>query len=210
MWAPLVQLVYQESDLPGFLTTNQPKSTNLPNSSLVPPNAHHTSAGTLVGIVIGALILVVFIFALVWFLLLQRQRQTKRGNPDGGSASVTEWLKAELPGQAKQMFEAGGQDIGRKLPTGTTCLLQELEVPEVERELQAETTILAQELEAPNMAYELHNDPALQMPPAELEQDPWDSRSGRIVEHNAKSVRDPAGRELKETKATRLRRLGQI
>ncbi|KAF2230162.1 hypothetical protein EV356DRAFT_349903 [Viridothelium virens] len=126
MWAPLVQLVYQESDLSGFLMPS------LPKSSSVPPKVHRRCAGVIVGIVIGALTLIVFMFALVWFLLLRRQRQMKRGNPNGDSAAVPDWLKAELPGQAKQLYEAGGKNIGRELPTGTTCLTQELEVPEVE------------------------------------------------------------------------------
>ena len=146
--APLLQLVYQMSDLQnlsssshGYVTTN-PANTN-PSSA--PPNTHKVSGGAIAGIVVGAIAGFGCLLALVWILLWQRQRRKKTANikPSGSMQRIN----VELAGQANQLHEANEQDIG-ELPQGLINL--------------------AHELDAPNPAHELHSDAKVKAPPGKV------------------------------------------
>ncbi|KAF2230414.1 hypothetical protein EV356DRAFT_344720 [Viridothelium virens] len=77
IYAPLIQLVYQTSDLLGFHTT-----LNSTNSRPVTSKIDSLSGGAIAGIVIGALSGLVFLLALVYFLLWRRRQQISRGKSD--------------------------------------------------------------------------------------------------------------------------------
>ena len=137
LFAPLIQLVYQPSDLLGldytFRTQSLPANTDAARS-----NGHHFATSTIAGIVIGALLGTVSLVAVVYYLLWQRQRFKKRVHKK--PSAVGEWLKSKLPGQTKTMYEPHGGNV-EESPTGATNIPQELHVPGVIHELQAGTVV---------------------------------------------------------------------
>ncbi|KAF2239492.1 hypothetical protein EV356DRAFT_499639 [Viridothelium virens] len=151
MFAPLIQLVYQASDLPGFhspylsssLTKYGSSTINSTESNPIATDVHSTSGSRIAGIVIGALSGLSYLIVLVWFSLWWRRRKRRKGSSD--SSAVREWPKAELSGLGKQLCEVGGENIRRELPNETAV-----------HELPNETG--AHELPKDTAVYELHGD----------------------------------------------------
>ena len=140
-YAPLVQLVYQASDLPGpqstFLidTSTHGNTTVSPiSTSLTSTNPQHTSSREIAGTVIGAFLGFGFLIAIICFLLWRRQRHRKPEERNSGV--MTKWSKPELHGQPKILCEVDGQ-CTEELPTETTTRAQELEAQVVPQELSA-------------------------------------------------------------------------
>ena len=118
LFAPLVQLVYQDSDL---------------------ANAHLISEGAIAGVVLGSLIGFTFLLALIWSLLRWRRRRRKRGNK---YSTNNLWSKAELSGLGKALNEASEEAELRELRNTNIVhelhdktAIHELEVPETVHEL---------------------------------------------------------------------------
>ena len=170
LFGPLIQLMYQAGDLPGFHSTLPPdissKHRNLAiasaatatKPSLADFNTHHTPGGAVVGIVVGGITGLVLLLAIVWTLLQQRQRRKKRDydDPNDNPDVVRQWLKLELPGQTKPMYEVSGENV-EELPAETMNIPQELEVPAT-----------LHELEVPNTIHQLFDDKGRQALPSTL------------------------------------------
>ena len=146
MYAPLVQLINQESDLVGSSSMfvvgssnrNSTKTTNPANPNTVASTAHRVAGRTIAGVVIGALVGMVLLIILTLVLLRRRrQRQSKKGND---LAEKRRWKKAELPDASQPWHkrELGGgkrKELDAQSTTLQVNRLQELEVPSAMHEL---------------------------------------------------------------------------
>ncbi|KAF2233887.1 hypothetical protein EV356DRAFT_533421 [Viridothelium virens] len=145
--APLIQLVYQESDLPGFSPTTLTASSSnysnvtitLTSTSSILPKAYHISSAAIAGITTGALMAFFFLLALLCFLLWRREKWVR--GVDYGVEKEKGGPGAGLHDQGKHTHEVDGVNLGRELPTETTNLALELEVEEEVHELQEDTGV---------------------------------------------------------------------